>query len=107
MNGGDISVSGTGVFEGQYRTDFYSSLVLKSGSASFSDNAFLKCTAILMAPPADNKTMTVSFADNSTISNGYVFGQTIIGDSHGRSVFNWNSSANAQIHTAYVGFNRG
>ena len=90
-----------------HRTDFYSSLVLKSGSASFSDNAFLKCTAILMAPPADNKTMTVSFAGNSTISNGYVYGQTIIGDSHGRSVFNWNSSASAQIRTVYVGFNRG
>lgn len=107
LNGGQISVSGTGVFEGLHRTDTYSSLVLKSGSVSFSDNAFLKCTAILMAPPSDNKTMMVSFAGNSVISNGYVYAKTIIGDSYGRSVFNWNSSANAQIRTAYIGFNRG
>lgn len=107
LNGGQIYASGTGVFEGLYRTDNYSSLVLKSGSAAFSDNAFLNCTAILMAPPADNKTMTVSFDGNSTISNGYVYAKTIIGDSHGRSIFNWNSSANAQIRTAYIGFNRG
>ena len=115
MDGGQVAVSGNGVFDVQSSNYTFRAIAVNSGSLSFTDNATWKCNYIVLQPKTDDDTITVSFSGNSTLTNGYDNSQAFIGDSHGRTVFDWNSTARAQmgrgnqsaLKRVYVGFNRG
>ncbi len=111
LNGGEVAVSGTGVMDVQTKKDDYSTMALNYGSVSFVDNSILKCSALLLAPSADSQTISVSFSGSSTMTNLSAQGsQTLIGDSHGYSLLDWNTSAHMDysvMRNLYIGFNRG
>ena len=115
LRGGDILVSGTGVLDVQSFSSVNTAMALNYGTLSFTDNALLRCKGLVFQPTDDSKTLTVSFSGNSTITNLYENSEAFIGDSHGRTVFDWNSTARAQMATGnqsalrnvFVGFNAG
>jgi len=114
--GGNIRISGTGMLcSTNMTTSAIAPLALNSGSVTFCDDAKLVAgggQAVVFQPRNDTDLLSVSFTGCSTFGTSE---KVYVGDSHGRTVFDWNSSASlARVSTdpsivrnLFVGYNRG
>ena len=111
VRGGEIAVSGTGRFLARSLAgETFQALALNAGHVTVKDDAQFGCGSLLLQPDSDETTLTLSFSGRSQsldMPQG-AYREAYVGDSRGRSVYDWNSSARMKFATAaFVGFNRG
>lgn len=106
LEGGQVLVSGTGAFTNNFNNG-QAALVLSSGSVTFRDDATYTHSVgaqsgqfFIMVPKAANQTITWTMDDRSRITK--FAGNSFIGDSRGRAVFNYNTPASVSFASQLV-----